>query len=302
MRLISYRHDGEPGVGIMVGDDGFVALRSAAPDLPPTLRGILERGDDGLAAARAAADGRAPDLTLADVELEPVIPESNAVWALALNFGSHLEETRLTTSESYPQVFLRMGASQVGHRRPLLCPDPEIAKPFDYEGELAVIIGATGRHIEAADALGHVAGYAIYNEGSIREFQRHNRQFGLGKNFEQSGSLGPWMMTADEFGDPRGHVLTTRLNGIDKQHASLGEMIFSVEQVIEYLSTGYALRPGDVIAMGTPGAIKPTQGAAMGERDSKRVAGRTHMQPGDVVEVEISGLGTLTNEVVADNW
>ncbi len=302
MRLISYRHDGAPGVGVMVDDDGFVALSSAAPDLPPTLRGIIELGDDGLGRAGAAADGRTPDLTLAEVELEPVIPEPNAIWALALNFATHIEETRLTTSESYPQVFLRMGASQVGHRRPLLCPDPAIAKPYDYEGELAVIIGTTGRHIAAADALRHVAGYAIYNEGSIREFQRHNRQFGLGKNFEQSGSFGPWMMTTDEFGDPRGHVLTTRLNGIDKQHASLGEMIFSVEQVIEYLSTGYALRPGDVIVMGTPGAIPPAQGTAPGERDSRRVAGRTHMQPGDLVEVEISGLGTLVNEVVADNW
>ncbi len=302
MRLISYRHDGQPGVGVMVDDDGFVDLSAAAPDLPATLRGIIERGDECLAAARAAASNRPADLSLADVDLDPVIPQSNAVWALALNFGTHIAETGLATSESYPQVFLRMGASQVGHRRALLCPDPEIAKPYDYEGELAVIIGKTGRHIAEADALGHVAGYAIYNEGSVREFQRHNRQFGLGKNFEQSGSLGPWMMTPDEFGEPAAHTLITRLNGIEKQRAGLDEMIFSVEQVIEYLSTGYALRPGDVIAMGTPGAVPPKEGEGRGEMDSERIAGRTHMQPGDTVEVEISGLGTLVNQVVADNW
>lgn len=302
MRLISYRHDGRPGVGIMADEDRFVTLGAAAPQLPETLRGIIEMGDDGLAQALAAADGKSGDLSLDQVELDPVIPESNAIWALALNFKSHIEETGLTTSEEFPQVFLRMGASQVGHRRPLLCPDPEIAKPFDYEGELAVIIGRTGRHISEQDALGHVAGYSIYNEGSVRAFQRHNRQFGLGKNFEQSGSLGPWMMTPDEFGDARTHTLITRLNGVEKQHVSLGDMMFSVEQVIRYLSTGYALRPGDVIAMGTPGAIKPKQGAAPGARDSKRVSGRTHMEPGDIVEVEVSGLGTLVNEVVADNW
>ena len=302
MRLISYRHDGAAGVGIMVDDDRFVALSRAAPELPATLRGILELGDGGLMRARAAAEGRPADLSLGDVELDPVIPESNAVWALALNFATHIEETRLTTSDSHPQIFLRMAASQVGHGRPLLCPDPEIAKPFDYEGELAVIIGTTGRHIAETGALSHVAGYSIYNEGSVRDFQRHNRQFGLGKNFEQSGSFGPWMMTPDEFGPVGPQTLITRLNGVEKQHATLDRMTFSVERVINYLSTGYALRPGDVIVMGTPGAIPPAPGQARGPYDSERVPGRTHMKPGDTVEVEISGLGTLVNPVAADNW
>ena len=302
MRIISYRKDGAPGVGVMVDDDGFVDIGKAAPDLPATLRGIFELEDDGLARVREAAAGKPADISLGDVELDPVIPEPHAIWALALNFEMHLEETSLTTSNEYPQIFLRTPASQTGHGRPLLCPDPAIAMPFDYEGELAVVIGKKGRHIKADAMAPHIAGYSIYNEGSVRQFQQHNRQFGLGKNFEQSGSFGPWLMTSDEFGDPDDHTLITRLNGVEKQHASLGEMIFSVGEVIQYLSTGYALRPSDVIVMGTPGAILPPPDWQPGPNDSKRVRGRTHMNPGDTVEVEISGLGTLVNPVVADGW
>lgn len=302
MRIITYRKDGQSGVGVMIDDTGFVDLGRAAPGLPPTLRGILEMDGNGLDRVRDAVDGKSADLSLDDVELEPVIPEPHAIWALALNFEMHLEETRLTTSNEFPQIFLRTPASQTGHGRPLLCPDPGIAKPFDYEGELAVIIGKSGRHIGANDCAPYIAGYSVYNEGSVRQFQQHNRQFGLGKNFEQSGSFGPWMMTPDEFGDVNDHSVITRLNGVEKQHASLSEMVFSVGDVIAYLSTGYALRPSDVLVMGTPGAIPPPDDWTPGPNDSKRVRGRTHMKPGDTVEVEITGLGSLSNPIVADGW
>jgi len=302
MRVISYRNGGRPGVGVMVDDKGFVELRLAAPSLPDTLRAILETEGDGLARVRDATEGKPADLSLDDVELDPVIPQPHAIWALALNFEMHLAETRLTTSDTFPQVFLRTPASQTGHGRPLLCPDPKIAKPLDYEGELAVVIGRQGRHIKAEDAAAYIAGYSIYNEGSVREFQQHNRQFGLGKNFEQSGSFGPWLMTPDEFGNPNEHELITRLNGVEKQHAPLSAMVFSVGDVIQYLSTGYAVRPSDVIAMGTPGAIPPPPDWQPGPNDSKRVRGRTHMNPGDTVEVEITGLGTLVNPIAADGW
>lgn len=302
MRVISYRKNGVLGVGVMVDDDGFVDVAKAAPHLPATLRGILEIEGDGLAQLREATARRPADLSLGSVELDPVIPEPHAIWALALNFEMHQEETQLSTSSEFPQIFLRTPASQVGHLRPLLCPDPEIAKPFDYEGELAVVIGKRGRHIKADACAPHIAGYSIYNEGSVREFQQHNRQFGLGKNFEQSGSFGPWLMTPDEFGAPEDKTLITRLNGVEKQHAPLSDMVFSVGEVIQYLSTGYALRPSDVIVMGTPGAIPPPPDWTPGPNDSQRVRGRTHMNPGDTVEVEISGLGTLVNPIAADGW
>lgn len=296
MRLISYRHKGEAGVGVMVDDTGFVALNNAAPDLPRSLREILSR--DGWAAwIEEAVEGKPADLGIDDVVLEPVIPEPQAIWALALNFKMHIEETGLTTSTEHPQIFLRMPCSQVGHLQNMECPRGEISGMYDYEGELAVIIGAGGRYIPKQDALGKVAGYACYNEGSVREFQRHNRQFGLGKNFENSGALGPWMMTADEFGNPANQTVITRLNGVEKQKSGLDDMLFPVEQVIQYLSTGYSLRPGDVIVMGTPGALKPGPDYVAGPNESDRIPGRTHMKPGDTVEVEITGLGVLKNPI-----
>ncbi|HXQ50831.1 MAG TPA: fumarylacetoacetate hydrolase family protein [Stellaceae bacterium] len=300
MRLISYHRRDHTGVGVMADDVRFVSLRRAAPELPGTLKAILEMGPAGLKAAAEAVKGRDPDLRLDQVSVDPVMPEPQAIWALALNFKAHIEETGLTTSKDYPQIFMRMPCSQVGHLEPLWCPDPKVAETFDYEGELAVVIGTPGRHIPVKRALQHVAGYSCYNEGSVREFQGHNRQFGLGKNFERSGSFGPWLMTPDEFGPPPNHTVITRLNGVDKQKSKLDDMLFSVEQVIHYLSTGYLLRAGDVIVMGTPGALHPPPGYQPTPYDSKRIPGRTRMKPGDICEVEITGLGTLRNPIIAD--
>ena len=300
MRLISYRAGDRHGVGAMVDDERFVALHRLFPDLPPSLKEILEQGALSVKRIAEAIKGNEGDLRLDQVHLDPVIPQPHATWALALNFPMHIEETGLTTSKDYPQIFQRMPISIVGHREPLWCPNPAIAKTYDYEGELAVIIGKPGRHIPVGAALSHVAGYACYNEGSVREFQGHNRQFGLGKNFERSGSFGPWMLTADEFGDPKKHRVITRLNGVEKQNESFEKMLFSVEQVIHYLSAGYTLQPGDVIAMGTPGALRNPPGYVPGPNDSPRISGRTHMKPGDVIEVEITGLGVLGNPVIAD--
>ncbi len=299
MRLISYRSAGQPGVGAMVDQERFVSLRRVLPDLPASLREILQQ-PGALKRIADALKGNDGDLRLDQVQLDPVIPEPHATWALALNFQMHIDETSLTTSPDYPQIFQRMPISVVGHREALWCPDPKVAKTFDYEGELAVVIGTPGRHIAVERALSHVAGYACYNEGSVREFQGHNRQFGLGKNFERSGSFGPWLMTADEFGDPKTHRVITRLNGVEKQNESLAKMIFPVEQVIHYLSTGYTLQPGDVIVMGTPGALKKPPGYVLGPYDSPRNPGRTRMKPGDLCEVEITGLGVLSNAIVAD--
>ncbi|WP_293238898.1 fumarylacetoacetate hydrolase family protein, partial [Paludibacterium sp.] len=241
-----------------------------------------------------------------DVELKPFLGRSNAMWALALNFKTHIAETGLTTSPDYPHIFLRTGASFVGHGEPLRCPPSEVARAFDYEGELAVVIGKAGRHIPPEKAFEHIAGYTCLNEGSVREYQVQNRQFGLGKNFEESGSYGPWLMTPDEFGDPSRSRVRTWVNGVKRQDAPLNDMLFDVAHVVSYLSEGYRLRPGDLIAMGTPGALKPGPDDAEGHDMSKqygpfKVPGLVHMKPGDLVEVEISGLGVLANPVRADH-
>jgi len=300
MRIISYRNGGAASVGVMVDDNGFVPLASAAPELAGTLRAVLEM-DPTLEQVRAAVAGKPAEMSIQDVAFDPVIPEPHATWALALNYTLHIEETGLTTSREFPQIFLRMPIAQVGHRQELWAPRLDVAEAYDYEGELAVIIGKPGRHINRANALDHVAGYACYNEGSVREYQSHNRQFGLGKNFERSGSFGPWLMTPDEFGDPAKHTLVTRLNGIVRQRAALSGMLFDVPRLIEYLSEGYTLQPGDVIVTGSPGAL-PLRPEDKPEtpRGPVVVEGQLHMRASDICEVEIDGLGILSNPVVED--
>lgn len=299
MRIVSYREQGASKIGVVTSSDSFIPVADVAPHLPTTLRAILEM-PDGLARLHDAVGGKQGTRKLADVTLLPVIPDPHVTWALALNFKTHIEETGLTTSREFPHLFNRTPASQVGHNQPLLCPPPEVAKEFDYEGELGVVIGRGGRHIPVEKAFDHIAGFCACNEGSVREYQRHNRNFGLGKNFERSGSTGPWLMTTDEFGDPKAQRVITRLNGIERQNAPLNDMLFPVEQVVHYLSTGYTLLPGDVIMMGTPGALKPHPGEDLKPAGRHGVLGVVNMKPGDKVEVEITGLGILKNTIVAD--
>jgi len=299
MRIISYREKEAAAIGVVTARDRFIPVAEVAPSLPGSLRALLEM-PDGLQRLRDATGGKTGTRDLKSVTLLPLIPDPQAIWALALNFKTHIEETGLTTSKEFPHLFIRMPSSLVGHNEPLLCPPPSIAKEFDYEGELAVIIGRGGRHIPVEKAFDHIAGFACFNEGSVREYQRHNRNFGLGKNFERSGSVGPWLMTVDEFGDPKRQRVITRLNGIERQNAPLDDMLFSVEEVVHYLSTGYTLRPGDMIAMGTPGALPPHPGENLQPVGRHKVLGPVNMKPGDKVEVEITGLGVLANPIIAD--
>jgi len=300
VKIISYRHKNSSGVGVVYDEANLISLGNVAPELPATLRGILEIDPD-LELVQKAIKGKSPDVSLAEITFEPVIPEPHATWALALNYTLHIEETGLTTSREYPQVFMRMPISQVGHKEQLWAPAVDIAEAYDYEGELAVIIGKPGRHIKREDAFEHIAGYSCYNEGSVREYQSQNRQFGLGKNFERSGSFGPWLVTKDEFGDPAARRLVTRLNGIERQNAGISGMLFDVPHLVSYLSEGYTLQPGDVIVTGSPGALPLRPGEEPEKpRGPVVVEGQLHMRAGDVCEVEIDGIGTLSNEVIAD--
>jgi 2-keto-4-pentenoate hydratase/2-oxohepta-3-ene-1,7-dioic acid hydratase in catechol pathway len=304
MKIIAYSDAGRTALGVVTSTTHFLAVSDIAPDLPTSLIAILEQ-EDGLMRLRRAAEGRQGDRVLADVTLKPFLDRPNAMWALALNFKSHIAETGLQTSSEYPHLFMRTPASYVGAGEPIQAPPESIARAFDYEGELGVIIGTPGRYIPVERALDHVAGYTCLNEGSVREFQIHNRQFGLGKNFEASGSYGPWLMTTDEFGDPATHTVLTRVNGVVRQRAPLDDMLLGVAQVVSYLSQGYRLRPGDLIAMGTPGALKPqpddTEGLDLTRQYGPFLTpGLVHMRPGDCVEVEIDGLGVLRNSVAAD--
>lgn len=273
MRLISYHRGKDIGVGIMVDADGFVALRDVAPDLPDSMRRLLAL-PDGLARAKTAAAGKSATQRLKDVELAPVVPDPAAIWCAALNYTAHQEEVGRGRSE-FPEIFLRVPASFVGHGQALVAPYGGLVTRYDFEGELVVVIGRGGRRIRREDALGHVAGYSVGNEGSVRDYQRHNRQYGIGKNFDKSGSFGPWLMTADEFGDPYKATIITRSEGKEKQRCSAGLMLAKIGELISYISDGYELRPGDVIFTGTPASLPDT-------------AKRTN--PGDRVAIEITGL------------
>lgn len=222
---------------------------------------------------------------LSAVTFLPVIPEPGKILCVGLNYEDHRKETG-RAEVSNPTIFTRFADSQTGHRTPIL--RPRETTKLDYEGELAIVIGKGGRRISAAEALGHIAGYSCYNDGSVRDWQAHTIQFTPGKNFPATGAFGPWLVTPDEFGEPGDQRIQTRLNGEVMQDAVLAQMIFPIPKLIEYCSTFTPLSPGDVIVTGTPGGV--------GAKRNPQV----FMKPGDRVEVEIDGIGILSNDIADD--
>ena len=281
LKLMSFRHADRARFGIAV-DEGVVDLGLRFPDAP-TLRELIAA--DRLAEARSLM-GEAPDFGWDEIRFDPVIPKPDKIICVGLNYRDHVEETGRTVTER-PTLFARFSGSQAGHGEPMV--KPRVSNEFDYEGELAVIIGRPGRHIAEADSLGHVAGYACYNDGSVRDWQRHTTQFLPGKTFASSGGFGPWMVSSEDIPDPTRLVLETRLNGVIVQHATTNLLIHPIPRLIAYISTIVQLEPGDVIVTGTPGGV-----------GSKRTP-PLWMKDGDVVEVEISEIGCLRNPVVAEH-
>lgn len=250
----------------------------------PSLRALLAAGRLE-EARRITAEADTADIPLDGVVFAPVVPDPDKIICVGLNYRDHVAETGRTVTEK-PALFARFAGSQVGHGQPMIRPRASVE--FDYEGELALVIGTGGRHIAAADALRHVAGYACYNEGSVRDWQRHTSQFLAGKTFAGTGSFGPWLVTADEIPDPARLTLETRVNDKVVQHTTTDVMITPVPELIAYVSAILPLLPGDVIVTGTPGGV-----------GAKRVP-PLWLKPGDVAEVEISGIGVLRNPVEAE--
>jgi len=280
MKLISFSVGSRASYGAVV-DGGVVDLGSRLKY--PDLRGLLVAG--ALEEARRQAAGAKPDHALKDLVFAPVIPNPDKIVCVGLNYEEHRVETGRDKTEQ-PALFLRVAASQVGHGQPMLC--PRESTMFDYEGEIAVIIGRGGRRIPQARAYEHVAGYACYNDGSVRDWQRHTVQWTAGKNFVHTGAFGPWMVTADEIPGGTLLTLTTRLNGAEVQRANTEQMIFKIPRLIEYISTFTTLAPGDVIVTGTPGGV--------GSRRTPPL----WMKPGDTVEVEIGKVGKLVNPIAVE--
>jgi 2-keto-4-pentenoate hydratase/2-oxohepta-3-ene-1,7-dioic acid hydratase in catechol pathway len=260
-----------------------IDLQAASGGRAPTLASALRQLS--LEQIERLAADPAPCCSLDEIVFLPVITEPTKIYCVGLNYEEHRVEANRPKTGS-PTLFIRFSNSQIGHGQPLLLPSE--SDEFDYEGEIAIVIGRAGRRIREQDAWEHIAGYAPYNDGSVRDWQRHTSQWTSGKNFVATGGFGPWMTTRGEIADGQVLELTTRLNGEVMQHARTDQLIFSLPRLISYVSTFSPLEPGDVIVTGTPGGV-----------GFKRVP-PVFMRDGDVVEVEVGGIGTLVNPVQAE--
>ena len=278
MKLASFIYNGREGFGVVDGDHilqlssckGGADLRLALPDL-----------------LRSGISGYSQDpIPLDEVEFLPPIVRGQKILCVGLNYRQHAEEAGAPIPE-YPSIFTRFPDTVSGCDQPII--KALNSDEFDFEGELAVIIGKTARHVKLEDAMDFVAGYSCFADNSMRDFQRHSRQATPGKNFPASGGFGPWIITADEIPDPETLELTTRLNGAVVQESSVGDMIFSVAEQIEYLSRWTELRPGDVIATGTPSGVGAARKPPL------------WLKPGDVLEVEIDRIGVLKHSVITES-
>jgi 2-keto-4-pentenoate hydratase/2-oxohepta-3-ene-1,7-dioic acid hydratase in catechol pathway len=279
MRLVTYRKGSLESFGVVV-DGGVVDAAKALGGRFPSLKAVLSAG--ALPELARAVRGARPDVSLEAVQLLPPIPEPDKILCVGINYVAHRDETGRSES-AYPTLFTRFSNTQVGHGQPLI--RPRVSTEFDYEAELAVVIGKRGRHVRREDALSLVAGYSCYQDATLRDWQRHTSQFTAGKNFVATGGFGPWLVTADEVPDPSKLTVIGRLNGQEMQRSGTDLLIFDVPELIAYVTTFTELAPGDVLSTGTPGGV-----------GSKRKP-PVWMKPGDVFEVEVTGVGILRNPV-----
>ncbi|AKQ68401.1 Fumarylacetoacetate hydrolase family protein [Myxococcus hansupus] len=284
MRIASISVKGEPALGVRT-PGGMINVTALDPSLGSSLRALLERGPDALKALAARVAEASGQQVVADTEFRyrPLVPEPGKFLCLGLNYVAHASEATYETPK-HPVVFTRLPSSLIAHGEPLVV--PTCSEQLDYEAELAVVVGRTGRNIPKERALEWVAGYTLFNDGSIRDYQKRTHQWTLGKNFDGTGPLGPELVTPDELPEgARGLRIQMRVGGEVLQDATTSDMIFDVATVIADLSVAMTLQPGDVIAMGTPSGV----GAA---RKPPRF-----LRDGDLCEVSVEGVGVLRNPV-----
>lgn len=281
MKLLTFTVNGKATYGA-VRDHGIVDIGARLGSRYPDIKAVLAA--DALPELGSLVESVTADYEAAHIDFLPVIMNPAKIFGIGLNYESHRKETGRDSS-SHPVVFTRFADTQVGHRQPLGV--PRVSTRLDYEGELAIVIGRGGRAIDKDVAMDHVAGYSCYNDASVRDWQSHTTQFTAGKNFPQTGGFGPYLVTADEIDEVHKLAIRTRLNGEVVQDSNTSRLIFSIPEIIEYVSTFTPLSPGDVIATGTPGGVGFT-------RDPQ-----VYLKPGDEVVVDIEKVGTLVNPVVA---
>jgi 2-keto-4-pentenoate hydratase/2-oxohepta-3-ene-1,7-dioic acid hydratase in catechol pathway len=277
MKLASYIDNGKPAFGAVVGD-GVVTMNERLKGHYGSLREAIAGG--AIEEMRRAAEGAKPDLKLAGLKFLPVIPDPEKIMCVGINYKSHAAEHG-TEAPKLPNIFTRFVNTLVPHEGAMI--RPKVSTNFDFEGELALVIGRGGRHIKAEDALGYVAGYTCFCDATVRDFTKYSLV--ASKNFAGTGPLGPWIVTADEIPDPTRLTLTTRLNGAEMQRSGTDMLIHSIPAIIAFCSVFTPLSPGDIIATGTPDGI--------GAKRNPPV----WMKAGDVLEVEIDRIGTLRARV-----
>jgi len=280
MKLISYRKEGEPRFGAVVGE-GVVDLSRRFEQMPDLAAFLAE--PSLMSQARQILDSAQADYPLSSVQLEPVIPNPGKVICVGINYVAHAEEAGRKVGE-FPVIFQRFAETLLPHGEALV--RPKVSEQFDFEAELAVVIGKGGAHIDPADAMDHVAGYTCFNDASIRDWQFHTHQYGMGKTFRKTGALGPWLVPAAQIPDYRKLVVRGILNGEQLQEGSLDELAFDIPHLIAYVSKALPWNPGDILATGTPSGI--------GFKRKPPI----FLKPGDVFEVVITEIGTLSNGVI----
>jgi 2-keto-4-pentenoate hydratase/2-oxohepta-3-ene-1,7-dioic acid hydratase in catechol pathway len=292
VKLISYRVVNRESWGTYASDGGIIDLGAEFGTTIPTLRDYLAADDAAKAKVAEYVGtgfggnaGKASDFPASDITLLEPIRNPDKIICVGWNYREHAKEAGIELPD-HPTLFARWSNSHVPHENPILL--PRESEKFDYEGELAAIIGKPARRVSEADALSYIGGYSIYNDATLRDYQRHSSQYMPGKNFFQSGAFGPCMVTADEIPEPADLTLETRLNGDVVQHTGIDDLIFSIPKLIAYISSFTELVPGDVIATGTP------SGAGLGRTPP------LWMKDGDTIEVEVSKVGILTNPIKAD--
>lgn len=280
MRFVSFEHQSRASYGLWIDEQHWLQVPADFAARFPDLKSVIAAGE--LEALEAATRATGIEVNAQQARLLPVIPNPGKVLCVGLNYKSHVAEMKRNDS-AYPAIFTRFADSLTAHNAPL--PKPAATQRFDFEAELAVIIGKAGRNISQDQSWDHITGFACFNDGTARDWQRHTHQWTPGKNFPATGPLGPFMATRQAIPDVNVLTLQSRLNGQVMQHASLADLIFTLPVIIEYLSGFTELSPGDVIATGTPGGV--------GDKREPPV----YMKAGDVIEIEITGLGILRNVV-----
>ena len=283
MRIVHFETHGVLGIAADEGS-GWHGLTQRDGEFPGTLPELVARGADLLRIGRSV--GKSPAIDLSTVRLLPPVPVPPKILCVGLNYDDHLVESGLK-KPAYPEIFARFATSLIAHQEPIRRPHESTA--LDYEAELAVVIGKPGRRISQERAFEHVAGYSLFNDATVRDFQLRTPQWTMGKNFDGTGSFGPWLVTPDAVPPgARGLRIQGRLNGRVMQDANTDQLIFSVQALIEMISVGISLERGDVIITGTPGGVGAARKPSV------------FMKPGDIFEVEIEKLGVLTNHVQDD--